>query len=152
MKFLGLRLFSFFTQSPSRARLSPFVARGWKQKEEKAHSSLSGADRETEDMSRMNPNASAFVPSWGPVNPPAEARAAAPAAAQTFVPPAQPAQQDAANSWEDEEPTNPIPTSAPAPEEVPPQPTTSVFKVEEDDLEPEPEEGMTKFLYCCHCY
>lgn len=90
-------------------------------------------------MSRLNPNASSFVPSWAPVAPPAQAMATGPAASQTFAPSSQPVQQDAANSWEDEENPNSTPSSAPHPEEVP-QPTTSVFKVEEDDFEEEPEE------------
>jgi hypothetical protein len=97
-------------------------------------------------MSRLNPHASAFVPSWAPVSPIEGGRAAAPSASQTFAPPGQAAsnQHEAVNSWDDEDAPVSTPTySAPAPEEIPPQPTESVFKVEEDDLEDDEPEGTT---------
>jgi len=76
-------------------------------------------------MSRLNPNASSFVPSsWG---------------AKPAPPPAQPPQPAPANSWEDEDVPSPTPVYRPTPqlEDEPPKPTESVFTVTEDDLEPE---------------
>jgi len=101
----------------------------------------------------LSAKATPFVPSWAAAPPPAAAKVESPAPPQTqaFVPPSEPspASNAPANSWEDEDiddasPTAPAFQSAPAPEEVPPKPTESVFKVEEDDLEDEPEEVINE--------